>query len=120
MNVHRREVLVETVTLRGSRDRHDPRLLREQPGQRDLRRGRSLPLGEGLQPLHEGQVGLAVLFSEPRHGIAKIVWLKRRFVVNRAGQKALAKRTERYEPDAEFFERRENLAFGLSPPQGVL
>src|SRR4051812_5309567 len=104
MKVHRRDVLVETMTLRRARDRHNPWLLREQPGQRELRRGRAFPLGEGLQPLHERQVGLAVLLSEPRHGVAKIARLERRLVVNRAGQKALAKRTERYEPDAEFLE----------------
>src|SRR6478672_3175447 len=117
MKVHRRDVLVETMTLRRSRDRHNPGLLREQPGQRELRRGRSFSLGEGLQPLHEGQVGLAVLLGEPWHDVAKIARLERRLVVNRAGQKALAQRTERYEADAEFLERRENLALRLSPPQ---
>src|SRR6188472_1335372 len=93
MNVHGRDVLVEAMPLRRSRNRHDPGLLREQPGQRELRRSRSLPLGEGLEPLHEGQVGLAVLLGEPRHGIAEIARLERRLVVNRACQKALAERT---------------------------
>src|SRR3954467_4656299 len=100
MNVHRCDVLVEAMTLRRSRDRHDPRLLCEEPGQRELRGRRSFPRREGLQPLDEGQVGLAVLLREPRHGVAKIARLERRLVVDRASQKALAKGTERYEADA--------------------
>jgi len=38
------DVFLQTVHLLGSRNRDDPRLLREEPGERDLRRRRSLPL----------------------------------------------------------------------------
>jgi len=38
----RREVLLKPVQLCGSRDWHDPRLLREKPRERDLRRGHFL------------------------------------------------------------------------------
>src|SRR6188472_702100 len=72
VNVYGLQVLVQAMRLRRPRDRHDPGLLREQPGQRELRRGRAFPLREGLQPVHEGQIGLAVLLSEPRHGVAKV------------------------------------------------
>src|SRR3954462_4885583 len=98
------------MTLRRSRDWHDPRLLCQEPGQCELRRRRSFLRGECLQPLHERQIGLAVLLREARNGVAKIIRLKRGLVVDRASQKALTKRTERHEPDAEFLERRENLA----------
>src|SRR5436189_1088218 len=120
MNIYGPDVLVETMALCRAGDRHDPWLLRQQPGQRELRRCGALPRRERLQPLHEGQIGLAVLFSEARDRFAKIVRLERCLVVDRAGQKTFPKWTERYEPDAEFLERRENLAFGLTPPQGVL
>ena len=37
-----------------------------------------------------------------------------------SGEKALAKRTERHEPDAEFLERRQDLRLGSLAPQRVL
>src|SRR6266446_10690787 len=42
--VDRPDVFLQTVHLLGSRNRDDPRLLREEPGERDLRRRRSLRL----------------------------------------------------------------------------
>src|ERR1700704_959862 len=120
MNAYRPDVFIEAMTFRRPEDRHDRWLLRQQPGQRELCRRGSFQRRERLQPLHEGQIGLAILLSEARHRVAKIIRLKRRLVVDRAGQKTFAKRTERYEPDAKFLKRRENLAFGLTPPEGVL
>src|SRR4051812_41596818 len=106
MNIYGPDVLVETMTLCRAGNRYDPRLLRQQPGQRELRRCRALARRGRLQPLHECQIGLAVLFSEARDRVAKIVRLEGCLVVDRAGQKTFPKRTERYEPDAEFLERR--------------
>src|SRR6478672_2395207 len=37
LHLRRAEVLLETMHLRGAGDRHDPRLLREEPGEGDLR-----------------------------------------------------------------------------------
>ena len=42
-----------------------------------------------------------------------------RVCVDLAGEKALAKRAERNEADAEFFERRQDFRFRFSPPQRV-
>src|SRR2546422_1756435 len=40
------EILLQAVQLRGSRNGHDPRLLRQHPGESDLSRGRVLPRSE--------------------------------------------------------------------------
>ncbi len=42
------------------------------------------------------------------------------FSLDRAGEKALAQRAEGDEADAEFFEGRQHLLLGLSPPQRIL
>ena len=46
-------------------DGHDPRLLRHQPRQRDLRRGRLLLLGPFLQESNKGKVVRQILWREP-------------------------------------------------------
>ena len=73
LNRGRAEILFEAVALRRPWDRHDPGLLRQQPGERDLRRRRLLPLGELLQPLDERQVRLPVLRREARDDVAEVV-----------------------------------------------
>src|SRR5262245_56476113 len=109
MNVQGAEVLLEPVTLRRSGNRYHPWLLREQPGERDLRGRRVLARGERLEPLDECEVRLPVLFREARHDIAEIGRFERRFVVDRAGQKTLAERAEWHEADAQLLERPQNL-----------
>lgn len=39
------------MQLRGTGDRHDPGFLSQQPGERDLRGRRALPLGDSLTPV---------------------------------------------------------------------
>ena len=43
------EVFFQAVQLGRAGDRHDPRLLREQPGERDLRRGCFLLRGDAAR-----------------------------------------------------------------------
>ena len=45
--------------------------------------------------------------------VAIVVPAEGRVRVDRAGEEALAERTERHQPDAEFFKRRDHLRFGL-------
>jgi hypothetical protein len=45
------DVLLQAMPLRGARDRHNPRLLRQQPGQRDLSRGRLLAFGDAAEQI---------------------------------------------------------------------
>jgi len=114
------DVLVEPVQLRRPGNRHDPRLLREQPGERDLRRGHAIPPGDPREQLDERTVPPACLEVEARNGIAEVAALERRALIDRAGEKAFAERAERDEPDTELFERRQDRVFGLAPPQRVL
>jgi hypothetical protein len=53
------EVLVEALHSTGAGDRHDPRLLGEQPGERDLGRGGVLACRDPSQQVDQGLVGLA-------------------------------------------------------------
>src|SRR5262249_3135656 len=46
------EVLLETRKLRRSGNWNNPRLLRQQPGKRDLRRRRILPPSDFVQQIH--------------------------------------------------------------------
>src|SRR4051812_37974787 len=73
MNALGAEVLLETVAFGGSWNRYDPRLLREQPGESNLRGRCVLARGERLQPFDECEVRLPVLFREARHDVAKSV-----------------------------------------------
>ena len=54
-------VLLKAIELSGAGDRHDPRLLRQQPGERDLRRCRSLLLRDPAELIDQRLIGLARL-----------------------------------------------------------
>src|SRR5689334_2327853 len=108
------------MALGGPGNRYDPGLLRQHPGERDLRWRGVLLVGERLQPRDERQVGLAVLLRESWHDVAEVRWIERRLVVDRAGEKAFPEGAEGHEPDAEFLERWQGLAFRLAPPERVL
>src|SRR5437868_1676361 len=99
MDLEGTEVLLEPMTLRRSGNRHDPRLLREQPGECDLRRCRVLPCSERLQPLDKCDVRLSVLFRESRHDVAKVRRFECGLFIDCASQEALAERAEGHEPD---------------------
>jgi hypothetical protein len=68
----RPDVLFEAVQLRGTGDGDDPRLLREQPGERDLGARRSLLVRDLAEHLDQGLIRLAVLRGEARDGIAEV------------------------------------------------
>ena len=73
-----------------------------------------------LQPVDEGEIGLAILLRKTRHHVPEVGGFERRVLVDRAGEKSLAERTERDESDAQFFQRRQDLLFRLTPPKRVL
>ena len=52
-STRRSEVLLQALQLRGARDRNDPRLLGEQPGERDLRGRRLLPFGDPAEQIDQ-------------------------------------------------------------------
>ena len=55
------DIFFQPMQLGGAGDRHDPGLLRQQPGQRDLRRRRALSFGDLAKQIDQGLVGLARL-----------------------------------------------------------
>ena len=65
------------------------------------------------------EIRLAILRREAWHAGSEVRAVECRGVVDLAGEEAFPKRTERDEADAEFLERRQDLALGLAPPQGV-
>ena len=108
------------MQLGGAGDRHDPGLLRQQPGERDLRRRRLLSAAMSAEQIDQRLVCLAGLRREARDDVAEVGAVERRVLVDRAGEKSLAERAEGNEADAEFLERRQDLLFGLAPPQRIL
>jgi hypothetical protein len=72
------EVLLEALQLPGSRDRDDPRLLGEQPGERDPGRCRLLPLRHAAKHVDEGHVRLSRLRRESRDDVAEVGLVERR------------------------------------------
>ena len=101
--VGRAEVLLQPVQLGRAGDRHDPRLLRQQPGERDLRRRR--PLARGDLP-SAGRPAPGWPAAPRARSAARCCGSrslsKRGVGVDRAGQEALAERAERHEADAEL------------------
>src|SRR4249920_1136262 len=108
------------MSFRRSGDGDNPRLLREQPRERDLRWRRLLLLGERLQPRDKSEVRAPVLLAESRNCVSEVSRIEGSGVVDLAGQKPLAERAERHEADAQLFQGRQDLLLRLAPPQGVL
>jgi len=61
------KILFETVQLGGSGNRYDPRLLREQPRQRNLCFGRLLLVCNPAELIHQGLIGLSGICRETRN-----------------------------------------------------
>src|SRR5262249_19149368 len=113
------EVLLETVELRRARDRNDPRLLGEEPRERDLG-GRGLLLAaDPPEEIDHGLIRLAIFRSESRQGIAKIGFVERGLLVELAGKASSSERAESNEANAEPLQRRQDLGFGPAEPEGV-
>ena len=84
-------------------------------------RRRSRPLGDATEEIDEGAVCLTrVGVGETRDGVSEVRALEGRVLVDRAGEEALAERTERDEANTKFLERRKDLLLRLAPPERVL
>ena len=101
------DVLLQAMQLRRPRDRHDPRLLGQEPGECDLGGRRVLPSGDAAEQFDQRLVRLPGLRREAGNGVAEVGAVEGGALVDLAGEVALAQRAERDEADAEFFERRE-------------
>src|SRR4051812_14586983 len=89
------EVLLEPVQFGRAGDRHDRWLLREEPGERELRRCGPLPHRDSVQQVDQRLVRRDVLPREPwERGPAEVTGLERRRLIDLAGEKALAEWAE--------------------------
>src|SRR4051794_2219815 len=108
------------MTLGGAGDRHDPRLLREKPSERDLRWGRAFGSGEMLKHRDESLVRAERLRTEARNNAPEVVLSEGSVGGDRAGEETLTERTERDKADAQGFQGRQDFLFRLAPPERIL
>ncbi len=87
-------------------NRSDPRLLREQPGERDLRGSRFLLLRDAAEQVNQRLVRLESLGRKARKSAAEVGAVEFRALFDRSRQESLAQRAIRHETDPEFLERR--------------
>src|ERR1700730_12923670 len=113
------DVLLQTGQLSGAWDGNNPRLLGEQPSERDLSRCRLLAFRNLVKQIHEGLIRFPVLWREARDDVAEIAFLQLRILADLSGQESFAKGTECNEFEPEFLQRRDPLRFRLSPPERV-
>ena len=107
------------MRLRRAGNRHDPRLLRQQPRQRHLRGRHLLLRRKPADQIHQRLIRLAVLRLKRGTHVAKIRAGELRVCVDLAREESLAQRTEWHEADSEFLQRRHYFRFRLSPTQRV-
>src|SRR5277367_2607382 len=99
-----------------ARDRNDPRFLRQQPSERDLRRGGPLSRGDAGQAIDQRAVGFARVFGEPRNAAAEVGGVECRSLVDLACEKSLAEWAEGDEADPQFLEHRHDIMLWLPRP----
>src|SRR2546429_805644 len=107
------------MQFRGTWNWNDPRLLGQQPRERDLSDGRLLPLTDLAEQINQGLICLERLRRETRKGAAEVGTVEGRFLIHLSREKTLAQRAVSNEADAEFFERRYHFLFRSSRPQRI-
>src|SRR5258708_6671684 len=110
-------VLFQTVELRRSRDRNNPRSLGEKPGERNLRGRRILPSRDVPERINQSRIRLPVFGRKARNLVAKIRTVERSVLVDLPGKNPSAEGAEWNEPNSKFFQSRDHFRFGLSPPE---
>src|SRR4051812_49409117 len=100
LDARRADVLFEAMNLRRARDRDHPRLLRENPCERNLRGRRLLALRDSANEIDDGAVRFARLGREAWEHVAEVRLVERGAFVDLPGEKPFAERAERHEADA--------------------
>src|SRR5207237_1183906 len=114
----RSEVLFETLELARAWDRHDPGLLGEQPGERNLRGCGLLARGDAGQEVDDGHVGGAWVRGKGWRHIAEVGAAEARAGVDLARQKPRTERAEWDEADSELLaDRQHAVVLHVSSPQ---
>src|SRR6266404_9051233 len=104
------------MQLRCARNGNHPRLLREDPRERDLRRRRLLLCRDPADKIHHSLICYAVLWREARDNIAEVRLIELGLFVDFAREKTFPQGTEWDEADAELLERWQDFRLRLSPP----
>src|SRR5436305_7454336 len=107
------------MQLRRARDGDDPRLLRQEPGERNLSGRRLLLLPELAEQIDQSHIRFAILRREARDGVAEVGPVQLGVFVDPAREEALSQGTERHEADTELLQSRYDFLFRLSPPKRV-
>src|SRR4051812_10936725 len=116
----RAQVLIQAMHLARSGDWHDPGLLRQQPGERDLGR-RGIPAGRNsAEQIDEGLVGLHRFGRETREPAANVGAGEGRAGFNLSRQETLPERAPWNEADPQLFARRQHVRFRIPRPKGIL
>ena len=76
------------MQFRGAGNRNDPRLLGEQPGERDLSRCRFLPFRDRCQQIDQRLIRFPSLRRKARDDVAEIGAVERRVLVDLAREEA--------------------------------
>src|SRR5947209_11826819 len=119
LNFSRPDVLLKPVQLRGARNRHDPRLLCEQPSERDLSGRRLLPLRDLAEQINQRLIRLPCLRREAREEVAEVRAVEGRVLVHLACEEALAEWAVGHEADTEFLAGRNHFRLRPPPPERV-
>src|SRR5260370_2647717 len=104
----------------GTRNGHDVRPFREQPGKRELTRRAALLARQLLHPAHEIEILLEILALEARMILAPVAFLDVLRPFDLAGQESAAQRAVRDETDLEFANGRQDFVLDIATPEGVL
>src|SRR3989442_11394985 len=107
------------MQLRGAWDWNNPRLLGQQPCQRDLSGCRLLPLTDFAEQINQSLIRLERLRREARERAAEVGAVEGRLFVHLPCEKPLAQRAIGNEADAEFLEGRYHFLLRGSRPQRV-
>src|SRR6185436_6061939 len=105
--------------LCGARDGNNPRLLRQQPGDRDLGRCRVLSFCDRADQINQSLIRFSRLRRETWDDVTKICTVEFSALVDLPGEEAFTKRAKWHEADTEFLEGRDHFLFRRSGPQRV-
>src|SRR5262245_57144421 len=97
------DVLLQAMELARAGDRHNPRLLRQHPGQRDLRWRRMLLSSDLGEQVGDRLVGFERIRCKAREPASNVGATKAHVGVNLPGQEALPERAPRNEADPKLF-----------------
>ena len=90
MDVDRSEIFFEAGQLGCAGDGNDPRLLGQQPGERDLSGRGFLARGDLAKQIDQGLIGFASFGREARNDVAEVIFVEGGLLVDLSRQKTFA------------------------------